>query len=83
MNKSYNHNIYQLTVISLLIISSLLFHSCSKSKAVNETTIDKKAYVAEKNEVETIVFKNESFQKELVSNGKIIAAQKKTECNLK
>jgi RND family efflux transporter MFP subunit len=55
---------------------SLFFYNCAKYKAANETTIEKKAYVTEKNEVETIILKNESFQKELVSNGKIIAAQK-------
>ena len=73
MSKKYNH---QLTSVFFLTLSSLFFYSCAKSKAANETTIEKKTYVAEKNEVETIVLKNESFQKELVSNGKIIAAQK-------
>lgn len=62
--------------IVLFLISAFAFQSCSKSKAANETSIKKKTYVAEKNEVETIVLKNESFQKELVSNGKIIATQK-------
>jgi RND family efflux transporter MFP subunit len=62
--------------IALFLISVFAIQSCSKSKSPDETTIDKKAYVTEKNEVETIVLKNESFQKELVSNGKIIAAQK-------
>ncbi|WP_142452410.1 efflux RND transporter periplasmic adaptor subunit [Flavobacterium resistens] len=38
--------------------------------------MEKKVYVAEKNEVVTVVLKNESFQKELISNGKIVAAQK-------
>ncbi|APA01021.1 hypothetical protein BIW12_13445 [Flavobacterium commune] len=59
-----------------LILVFLFFQSCTKSKAADETTIEKKNYVAEKNEVETIVLKNEYFQKELVSNGKIIATQK-------
>lgn len=61
---------------SFLILVSLFFQSCTKSKAANESTIEKKNYVAEKNEVEIIILKNKSFQKELVSNGKIIAAQK-------
>ncbi|MFA9189554.1 efflux RND transporter periplasmic adaptor subunit [Flavobacterium magnesitis] len=59
-----------------LILGSLLLYNCAKSKAANETTIEKKNYVAEKNEVETIMLKNGAFQKELVSNGKIIATQK-------
>lgn len=65
-----------LIIIPFLIFGCLLLYSCSKAKAENETTIEKKAYVKEKNEVETMVLKNESFQKELVSNGKIIASQK-------
>lgn len=65
-----------LIILFCSILVSLFFQSCTKSKAANETTIEKKNYVAEKNEVETIVLKNKSFQKELVSNGKIIATQK-------
>lgn len=65
-----------LWIVSFFILGSLFFYSCAKSKAANETTIEKKTYVVEKNEVETIILKNESFQKELVSNGKIIATQK-------
>lgn len=59
----------------ILLLTVLCNHSCTKSKAATEN-IEKKTYVVEKNEVETIVLKNESFQKELISNGKIIAAQK-------
>jgi membrane fusion protein (multidrug efflux system) len=77
MNKKSNCNNPPLTILSLLILGSLCFQSCNKSKAAtDETTIEKKTYIAEKNEVETIVLKSESFQKELISNGKIIAAQK-------
>src|SRR6478609_8664165 len=65
-----------LIILSFLIFGILSFHSCTKSKAAEEITFEKKAYITEKNEVETMVLKNESFQKELVSNGKIIAAQK-------
>ncbi|WP_083382136.1 efflux RND transporter periplasmic adaptor subunit [Flavobacterium commune] len=65
-----------LIILFYLILVFLFFQSCTKSKAADETTIEKKNYVAEKNEVETIVLKNEYFQKELVSNGKIIATQK-------
>lgn len=76
MSKKSNHKIPQLTIVFLFLFGSLFFQSCTKSKTTDETAIDKKTYLAEKNEVETMVLKNESFQKELVSNGKIIAAQK-------
>lgn len=74
INKIYSKN--NLIILSFLLFGSILFQSCSKSKAANENIIEKKAYTVEKNEVETIVLKNESFQKELISNGKIIATQK-------
>jgi membrane fusion protein (multidrug efflux system) len=73
MIKKANFNFF--FTIAILIATHLL-NSCSKAKATDETSINKKAYVTEKNEVEMIILKNESFQKELVSNGKIIAAQK-------
>jgi membrane fusion protein (multidrug efflux system) len=76
MRKKNNFTKHQLTLFCFLSVGSLFFDSCTKSKAADETAIEKKAYVTEKNEVGTIVLKNESFQKELVSNGKIIAAQK-------
>jgi membrane fusion protein, multidrug efflux system len=76
MSKNSNRKKIKLPIVSFLIAGSLLFYGCAKSKAANETAIEKKTYIAEKNEVETMVLKNESFQKELVSNGKIIAAQK-------
>lgn len=76
MSKNISFQKTNVTIVSFLILVSLFFHGCSKSKATNENVIEKKAYVSEKNEVETMVLKNESFQKELVSNGKIIAAQK-------
>ncbi len=75
MNQKTNLKYTQLTFIVVLMIA-LFLQSCAKSKAANENVIEKKVYLAEKNEVEIIVLKKESFQKELVSNGKIIAAQK-------
>lgn len=63
-------------IVFFLMVGFMFFQACSKSKAANENTIKKKTYIDEKNEVETIVLKNESFQKEIVSNGKISAAQK-------
>lgn len=65
-----------LRIVYFLIAGSFFLESCTKSKVAEETTIEKKVYVAEKNEVETMVLKKESFQKELVSNGKIVASQK-------
>jgi len=76
MSKLISHKTNKLKIVSFLIGGSLFFNSCSKSKVDDETTIEKKAYITEKNEVEAIVLKNQTFQKELVSNGKIIAAQK-------
>lgn len=76
MSKNNNFTKPKLTLFCFLTAGSLFFYSCTKSKATDETAIEKKTYVTEKNEVEMIVLKNESFQKELVSNGKISAAQK-------
>lgn len=76
MNTETKSPMTNLAIVSFLLLGSLFIHGCSKSKAANENFIEKKAYLTEKNEVETIVLKNESFQKELVSNGKIIATQK-------
>jgi membrane fusion protein (multidrug efflux system) len=75
MTKKINLTNRYLSFIAILV-TTFSYQSCTKSKAVNETIIEKKNYVAEKNEVETIVLKNESFQKELMSNGKLIAPQK-------
>lgn len=65
-----------LKIVSLLLGSSLFFYGCDKSKASNETKIEIKKNITEKNEVEIIILKGKPFQKELVSNGKIIATQK-------
>ena len=48
---------------SFLILGSLLFYGCSKAKSTEETTIEKTATLTEKNEVETIILKNENFKK--------------------
>ncbi len=76
MGKKEIRNYQQITILSFLATGALLFHSCTNANANDETTIEKKNYVVERNEVTTIVLKKESFQKELVSNGKITAAQK-------
>ena len=66
----------KLSIVFIIGFSSLLFYNCAKSTASNESFEEKKLYIPEKNEVETIVLKKESFQKELISNGKVIAFQK-------
>lgn len=76
MSKTNNLTKSKLTIFCLLTIGVLFFYSCAKSEVANETIIEKKNFLTDKNEVETIVLKNESFQKELISNGKIIAVQK-------
>lgn len=58
------------------IISLLLFICCSKSKISTNNEIAKKKYLTEKNEVEAIVLKKSSFDKEIVSNGKLISLNK-------
>ncbi|MDQ6527680.1 efflux RND transporter periplasmic adaptor subunit [Flavobacterium sp. LHD-85] len=78
MSENNNRKKWKLTIVFMIIFGSLLFNSCTKSKAADETSNEKKMYVSENNVVETIVLKNESFRKELVSNGKIIATQKNT-----
>lgn len=72
---AYNRN-YDAKTVFLLIFTSLIFYSCTKSKASTETSMEKKNYLDSKNEIGIKVLKEESFQKELVSNGKIIAIQK-------
>ena len=69
----------QITIkITLFVLFNIIiFYSCTEAKATKEKdNLDKKVYLAEKNEVAIMVLKNESFQKELVSNGKLIATQK-------
>ncbi len=61
-----------------LIVGAFCFFSCSKSKPkeIKDVVLEKKESLVEKNEVEIIVLKKESFQKEIVSNGNLIAKQK-------
>ncbi len=76
MRENCNRKNYQISIVFFVMLGAMLFHSCSNSKTTTEASIEQKAYITENNEVETIVLKRGSFQKELVSNGKIIAAQK-------
>lgn len=53
-----------------------LFNCKEKSAKAEEILIDKKAYSIQKNEVDVELLEQETFKKELVSNGKLIAIQK-------
>ena len=62
-----------------LVIICLLFtlFSCKQEQAkAEEESIEKKQYLPEKNEVDVMVLKQETFKKEIVSNGKLVALQK-------
>lgn len=70
-------------IVPSLIFGFFCFFNCSesKSKGSEEVTIEKEENSIRKNEVEIneveiIVLKSEPFQKEIVSNGKLIAKQK-------
>ena len=55
------------------------YTNCSKIKSeekIEVDTIEKKQYLPEKNEVDVMVLKQETFKKEIVSNGKLVALQK-------
>lgn len=61
----------------LLLLLILVLISCKQEQPkTNEDLIDKKQYLPEKNEVDIIVLKQETFKKEIVSNGKLVALQK-------
>ncbi|MFY0631705.1 MAG: efflux RND transporter periplasmic adaptor subunit [Flavobacteriaceae bacterium] len=51
--------------------------SCTKEKPKEpESIVVKKEYTPEKNEVEVFLLKKETFQEEILSNGKLVAVQK-------
>jgi RND family efflux transporter MFP subunit len=54
----------------------LLITACNSSKVGEDTDTGKRQFVAEKNPVDVIVLKRTTFQKELVSNGKLKARSK-------
>ena len=60
----------------VLILILFVFFGCSKATNIQEEEIAKKKYLAEKNEVETIVLQNTKFNQEIVSNGKLTAVKK-------
>lgn len=60
-----------------LMLLAIIFSSCKKEQAkAEEDPIEKKQYRPEKNEVDAMVLKLETFKKEIVSNGKLVALQK-------
>ncbi|MBC9797813.1 efflux RND transporter periplasmic adaptor subunit [Sinomicrobium weinanense] len=50
--------------------------SCSDKKNKEEVSVDKKQYLQEKNDVGIVILERQSFDKELLSNGKLTANQK-------
>jgi membrane fusion protein (multidrug efflux system) len=50
--------------------------ACNSGKSGSESDADKRQFIAEKNPVDVIVLKRTTFQKELVSNGKLKARSK-------
>lgn len=64
-------------LFSLIFIIVLSNTSCSNVKAKEtENTIEKKTYLPDKDEVDVIVLQKETFKKQIVSNGKLVALQK-------
>ena len=62
---------------ALLILLVIVCFSCKNEQAkAQEDTVEKKQYLPEKNEVDVMVLKQETFKQEIVSNGKLVALQK-------
>ncbi|TKG94574.1 efflux RND transporter periplasmic adaptor subunit [Puteibacter caeruleilacunae] len=57
----------------LLIVLAI---ACTPSQSNEKTEVDKQHYTVERNPVDTIILRSTSFQKELVSNGKLKALRK-------
>ncbi|MFV0503588.1 MAG: efflux RND transporter periplasmic adaptor subunit [Lachnospirales bacterium] len=67
----------QLLYLAVFLLFTALVLSCKKEQAkTQEETITKQQYLPEKNEVDAMILKRGTFQKEIVSNGKLIALQK-------
>jgi RND family efflux transporter MFP subunit len=69
---------YKIKISSIiLLICFLFFNSCKQEQTkAKEDRIEKKQYLPEKNEVDVMILKQETFKKEIISNGKLIALQK-------
>ena len=69
----FNRNAF--VILTFLVALS----SCKEDQAKaddEEDLVEKKQYLPEKNEVDAMILKQDTFQKEIVSNGKLIALQK-------
>jgi len=61
----------------LIVFLIIALFSCKKEQVkAQEDLIEKKQYLPEKNEVDVMVLNQETFKKEIVSNGKLVALQK-------
>lgn len=61
----------------VLVVFTISCFSCKKEQAKSqENSLKKKQYLPEKNVVDAIILKQETFKKEIVSNGKLVALQK-------
>lgn len=61
----------------LVLLSVLIFFACKNEQAKHEDDfIEKKQYISEKNEVDVMTLRQETFKKEVISNGKLVALQK-------
>ncbi|MDP3642555.1 MAG: efflux RND transporter periplasmic adaptor subunit [Bacteroidota bacterium] len=59
-----------------LILLICLFFACGTKTGENNTNAEKRQYTEQKNPVEVIVLQKNSFKKELVNNGKLVALRK-------
>lgn len=59
----------------IALVCGLFFNSCKKYSQ-NKEVIVKKEYLPQKNEVTVMMLKKQTFKKEIVSNGKLVAIQK-------
>ncbi len=66
----------QIIPIVLIALVALATHSCSTSSAKENEDLEKQQHTTESNPVEIIVLQKASFNKELISNGKLKAHKK-------
>ena len=66
----------QLHILAYLFLSAALIGCGSKEKSEEESEVGRKKYEIEKNPVDTIVLRKQSFNSQLLSNGKLRALNK-------
>jgi flagellar basal body-associated protein FliL len=66
----------QIIVVILIGLVALIASSCAQSMAKDNEEAEKQQHQAESNPVETIILQNTTFNKELISNGKLKAHKK-------